>query len=94
MGKFVRVSLLAFAALVTAGLAGAGEEGNWEKFKEGMKKAGEAVAGGTKNAAQAVASGARKTGQAIAEGYEATKDYLEEKTADDTETALPEKNGE
>ena len=93
MGKSVRLALLALAALAVAGLAGA-EEGNWEKFKEGIKKAGEAVAGGTKNAAQAVASGARKTGHAVAEGYEATKEYLEEKTADDAETATPAETGE
>lgn len=50
----------------------AGEESNWEKFKEGARQAGEAAWEGTKNVA-------RKTGDAIAEGAEKTGDYVERK---------------
>ncbi|MDR3078327.1 MAG: hypothetical protein LBV15_06160 [Planctomycetota bacterium] len=78
------------AAALSLGTARAGEEaGNWNKFKEGVKQAGEAVAKGAKNAGRSVASGARKTGEFIADGYEDAKEYVQEKTAKEETDPAP-----
>ncbi|MDR1520360.1 MAG: hypothetical protein LBU23_09510 [Planctomycetota bacterium] len=85
----MRSNLVAALVLAAASLAGtawpADEPGNWDKFKEGMKKAGDAVADSSKKAAGSVAHGAKKTGRAIAEGYEEVKEYVKDKFSDAAE---------
>ena len=60
------------------------EQSNWERFKEGAKQAGGAVASGAKNAAgktaDAVVHGAKKTGEFFSDGYQDVKEYVHEKT--------------
>lgn len=82
----------AFSLAVTFQASAADEAGgnNWERFKEGAKQAGGAAWDGTKNVAgktgHAVGTGARKTGEFFAEGYEEVKDYVQEKTSDNSGT--------
>ncbi len=87
--KFVLAGCCAAVALGCA-RACAGEESQWEKFKEGARLAGEAVVQGTRNTAEKVADGAEragtavvdgshKAGRAIAETYEDAKEYVEKK---------------
>lgn len=60
------------------------EPGNWERFKRGMKQAGDAVTSGAKSAAEktgeTVVRGAEKTGEFFSESYQDAKRYLHEKT--------------
>ena len=60
------------------------ELSNWQKFKQGAKQAGGAVASGTRNVAGktagAVSHGAKKTGEFFSEGYQDAKEYIHEKT--------------
>ena len=78
------LALFLWGAGATFAADSGGGQSNWEKFKDGAKQAGSAVADSTKSAAQktgsAVSRGAKKTGEFFADGYEDVKDYVEEKT--------------
>lgn len=94
MLKSLSIPAMAFAFCLAATFqASAADEAggnNWERFKQGAKEAGGAAWDGTKNVAgkagHAVGTGARKTGEFFSEGYEEVKEYVEEKTSDNSGT--------